>query len=392
MTPTEFQRAESVFHDVLAVPESERQVLLARLCGGDAALKRKVEALLATDAKASSTLRGAVEQGLRESFADVVQGEIGTRIGPYLLVRAIGEGGMGSVYQAIRADGEYLHTVAIKLLHKEAETDETRRRFRAERQMLATLNHPNIASLLDGGQTTDGRPYLVMEFVEGDPLLTFCHQRQLPVDERLRLFRQVCDAVHYAHQRHIVHRDLKPGNILIAGAGTAKLVDFGIAKAMLPELVSGEGTFTKGPMRYLTPAYASPEQIIGAAVSPRTDVFALGVVLYELLTGRSAFGAEARSPMELHSAICREEPVPATQIAPGLPPEIDAIIARCVKKDPGSRYASAAELKADIDRLLAPASAAPPRRSRGVSVAAAFAAGCVAGGLVMAGVLTLLGR
>lgn len=384
MSPDLFQRADEVFNTVVEAPLAERPALLERLCAGDAELWRAVQGLLSSLEGASVTLRGAVEAGLKQSFADVSQGEIGTRAGPYLLVRSIGSGGMGSVYQAIRADGEYLHTVAVKLLHKETENEDNRRRFRAERQMLATLNHPNIAALLDGGQMEDGRPYLVMEFVEGEPLMEFCQKRSLDFDERLRLFRQVCDAVHYAHQRHIVHRDLKPGNILVAGAGTVKLVDFGIAKAMLPELVSSEGTLTKGPMRFLTPAYSTPEQITGGAVSPRTDVFALGLVLHELVTGRVAFGEGAKAPLDVHTAIVQSEPVHPSSL--GAPAVIDAVVARCLKKDPAGRYASAAELEKEIERLLARRASLPAVVAGGrdwQSLGAAAIAGSVVTGLLI---------
>src|SRR5690606_15593938 len=202
------------------------------------------------------------------------------RIGPYRLVQRIGEGGMGTVYRAARADGQFEHEVALKLIHRNADTAERQRRFLTERQILARLHHPHIARLYDGGVTDEGAPYFAMEYVEGQPIDAYCDTQRLPVEARLDLFTQVCDAVQYAHRNLVVHRDLKPGNILVTQHGRVKLLDFGIAK-----LLDDDADFTTQTAMPMTPAYASPEQMGGGTITTASDVYQLGVVLYELLTG-----------------------------------------------------------------------------------------------------------
>ena len=220
-----------------------------------------------------------------EPGSDSVERLPGRRIGPYRILREIGHGGMGTVYLAERADGQYRKRVAIKLVNPHLGTAEILRRFRNERQVLAALDHPNIARLLDGGTTEDGRPYLVMEYVEGVAIDTWCDSRKLAVRDRLKLFRKVCAAVQYAHDQQVIHRDIKPGNILVTTDGTPKLLDFGIAKVLNRELSAEtlETTIGSGPM---TPEYASPEQVRGERIGPASDIYALGVVLYQLLTGQ----------------------------------------------------------------------------------------------------------
>src|SRR5574341_69028 len=212
--------------------------------------------------------------------------KVGRQVGSYKLVREIGRGGMGAVYLAVRADREFRQRAAIKLVKRGMDTDFVIRRFRNERQILAALNHPNIARLLDGGTTTDGLPYFVMEYIEGMPIHRYCDTHRLAVAERLKLFRQVCAAVAYAHEQQVIHRDIKPGNILVTGDGTPKLLDFGIAKILDPDLAADTLNPTATAMRLMTPDYASPEQARGEQVTDATDQYSLGVLLYELLTGR----------------------------------------------------------------------------------------------------------
>src|SRR5207253_391487 len=222
----------------------------------------------------------AVADGLKVFMDGSKDALAGSRIGPYKIIREIGRGGMGTVYLAARAD-DFEKRVAIKLIKRGMDTDEILSRFRNERQILANLDHPNIARLLDGGTTTDGLPYFVMEYIEGQTIDEYCEARKLATAERLQLFRMVCGAVHYAHQNLVVHRDLKPSNILVTPEGVPKLLDFGIAKILSPT-----GGLETTLIHALTPEYASPEQLRGQAVSTASDVYSLGVVLYQLLTGQ----------------------------------------------------------------------------------------------------------
>ncbi len=240
---------------------------------------------------------------------------LGRRLGAYRIEREIGRGGMGAVYEASRADNEFNKRAAIKLVKRGMDTDFILRRFRKERQILAALDHPHIAGLLDGGTTEDGLPYFVMEFIEGQPLYSYCDTQQLNINERLKLFRSICDAVHYAHQKQVVHRDIKPSNVLVTSDGVPKLLDFGIAKLLNPELA---GDITHDPtataMRLMTPEYASPEQVQGAPTTPSTDVYSLGVLLYELLTGHRPYRLVNRAPHEIARVICEEAPAPPSII------------------------------------------------------------------------------
>src|SRR5678809_220364 len=222
---------------------------------------------------------------------------------------------MGAVYEALRADNEFHKRAAIKLVKRGMDTDFILRRFRTERQILAALDHPHIARLLDGGTTDDGLPYFVMEFIEGQPLYHYSDAHQLNISERLKLFMSICDALHYAHQKQVVHRDIKPSNVLVTSEGVPKLLDFGIAKLLDPGLV---GDITHDPtataMRLMTPEYASPEQVQGAPTSPTTDVYSLGVLLYELLTGHRPYRLDNRAPHEIARVICEESPTPPSII------------------------------------------------------------------------------
>src|SRR5207244_1216088 len=230
-----------------------------------------------------------------------------SRVGPYKIIRELGRGGVGSVYLGERDDDQYRQQVAVKLIRRGMDTDFVVRRFRNERQILAALDHPNIARLLDGGTTEKDRPYLVMEYVEGLPVDHHCDQHTLNTEQRLKLFQRVCAAVHYAHQHLVIHRDIKPTNILVTKEGVPKLLDFGIAKLLQSETSEGL-TITAPEQRTLTPEYASPEQVQGLRITTASAVYSRGVVLYKLLTGQSPYGFKTRTPHELARAIVETEP------------------------------------------------------------------------------------
>lgn len=274
--------------------------------------------------------------------------QAGTRIGPYKIVRELGHGGMGAVYLAERDDEHYRQQVAIKLIKPGLGGDAIRRRFRNEMQILAEFSHPNIARLLDGGETVDGVPYLVMEYVEGRPIDVFCDQEQLATEERLKLFATVCVAVQYAHQHLVIHRDIKPGNILVSNEGLPKLVDFGIAKLLDQD--RSEATATAMP--FMTPHYASPEQVRGVAVTTATDVYSLGVVLYELLTGQLPYRFKSSVAHEVAKAICDDEPRRPSTTQKRLDADLDNIVLMAMRKEPQRRYATAEQFAEDIGRYL----------------------------------------
>jgi non-specific serine/threonine protein kinase/serine/threonine-protein kinase len=294
----------------------------------------------------------------------------GQRFGSYQIIREIGRGGMGKVYLSARADDQFKKRVALKILRSEFTDPEILSRFRHERQILATLSHPNIATLLDGGTGQSGEPYLVMEFIEGTPLDLYCDSRNLSISERIVLFQQLCSAVQYIHQNLIVHRDLKPSNILVTPDGVLKLLDFGIAKLLKPELMATIVDATGADHRIMTPAYASPEQVRGETIATTSDIYSLGVILYELLTGRRPYRLRTSAAHELARAVCEEEPEkPSTAIgrtANGSPQET------AVWEEIGRRRSSAPEklqrrFKGDLDNILLKAMRKEPRR-RYVSV------------------------
>ncbi|MDY7093298.1 MAG: serine/threonine-protein kinase, partial [Acidobacteriota bacterium] len=299
MDPDRWRLVREIFDAAVALPASERLSFVQEQCAGDPALVEEVESLLCSHEEAGTFIdRPAVEgvEGLEALTTDSPgMPPPGTLVGRYRLERLLGSGGMGSVFLAVRADDEYRQQVAVKLLRSDLMTPELAHRFRSERQILADLDHPNIARLLDGGTTDDGRPYLVMEHVEGEPLDLYCDRRRLSTAERLRLFQKICAAVHFAHQSLVVHRDLKPGNILVTEAGEPKLLDFGIAKL----LDSGGDAPTLGAtgtgLAPMTPEYASPEQVRGESITTASDVYSLGVLLYDLLTGHRPYYWHRRS-------------------------------------------------------------------------------------------------
>lgn len=379
----QWQQIEKLFYEAMELPSEEREAFLRQACAGDEELHREVQALLAANQDAQSFLDAPVPMPPHSgTFSPTLimphpaaktgaTVESGSRIGAYRLICEIGRGGMGAVWLAERADGQFYQQVAIKLLHAGSENEEVIRRFRHERQILASLDHPNIARLLDGGTTEDGRPYFVMEYIEGLPIDEYCRQHQLSVDDRLRMFRRVCAAVHYAHQNLVIHRDLKPSNIAVTEDGTPKLLDFGIAKLIQPDLSRSYDTLSG--VTPMTPAYASPEQVRGEKLTTASDVYSLGVVLYELLTGRSPYRLKAQSFGELMRAVIEQEPErPSTAItrADETPPtnpitiepteklrrrlsgDIDSIVLMALRKEAPARYGSVEQFSEDLRRYL----------------------------------------
>jgi len=339
-----------LFERALAADPGERAAVLDAC--GDPAVRREVESLLRADEQAA---------GFLDLPLPAAGDAADARIGPYRLVRPLGEGEVSTVHLAVRDDDAYHQRVAIKLIRPGMDSGQILQRFRQERQILASLSHPNIARLLDGGSTPAGQPYFVMEYVDGEPLDAHCEHHQLSVVRRLELFGQVCQAVHFAHRNLVVHRDLKPSNILVDADGTPKLLDFGIAKLLDPErgLESGLGRAelrvepTATVARLMTPHYASPEQVRGRPVSTASDVYSLGVVLYKLLTGRRPYELASLSLSDIERVVCETAPPPPSQIARGrLPRDLDNIVLMAMRKEPERRYASAQELADDVRRCL----------------------------------------
>ena len=342
-----------LFERATELTPGERTAFLTQACGGDSELLEELTLLLAADAAAESETFWQHSALRNEVIAERGgQREIGEIIGNYRLVERIGQGGMGSVYRAVRIDAAYDKSVAVKLIDGLFQSTEVINHFRAERQILANLEHPNIARLLDGGARADGLPYLVMEYVEGISPYEYCRAHQLSTAERLRLFRQICSAVHFAHQHMVIHRDLKPANILVTEEGSPKLLDFGIAKVLNPDPLRAGDELTQAGMLKFTARYASPEQIRGEAVTTASDVYALGVILYELLAGHSPYGDNERALHEMMSAVCEEEPSRPSVWAPRLKGDLDNIILRAIRKAPLQRYASVDQFSEDILRYL----------------------------------------
>jgi eukaryotic-like serine/threonine-protein kinase len=346
-TSERWARVKELFDLALEREAGERAAFLAGVCEGDEALRAEVETLVRSHEDAGRFLVTGQPGGFLERGEGEPSG-VG-RAGPYWLLDLIGRGGMGDVYRAVRDDDHFKKIVAVKLVRPDAVSDVVLGRFRAERQILAGLEHPGIARLLDGGATEDGRPFLVMEYVEGTRIDAYVASRRLNTRVRLELFRSVCAAVQYAHQNLVVHRDLKPANILVAPEGTPKLLDFGVAKLLDPAL-AGEATATL--FAPLTPAYASPEQVRGESITTASDVYSLGVVLYELLTGRRPHVFLESGPLALQRAICEQEPDRPSLVARSLPADVDHIVLKALRKEPAHRYATAEALAEDVRRHL----------------------------------------
>ena len=353
---------KGVLAEALELDTGPQREFLDEACAHDADLRAQVDILLAHKVDTGDdAMEACVADAarFRMDADDQRATRIGNRIGVYRIVRELGHGGMGTVFLAERDDEHYHQQVAIKLINPGLGGETIRRRFRNEMQILADLNHPNIARLLDGGETADGVPYLVMEYVEGSPINRYCKEHNLSTEQTLRLFCTVCDAVQYAHQHLVIHRDIKPGNVLVTREGFPKLVDFGIAKLLDHGRSVSEATATVMP--FMTPEYASPEQVRGLSVTTTTDIYSLGVVLYELLSGRLPYRLKSRVPHELAQAICDQEPerpstttvaVPASKPRKRLAGDLDNIVMMAMRKEPQRRYATAQQFAEDIQRHL----------------------------------------
>jgi serine/threonine-protein kinase len=342
---SDWARHQEVFTVAAELSPAERSRYLDAACDPHPALRESVDAWLAT-LDDDATLNHIVGQAASRVL-DGGQPRVGGRLGNYQLTGIAGRGGMGIVYRAIRADDLYRQEVAIKVASQGLLTPAGLQRFLDERQILASLDHPNIARIMDGGSTPDGAPYLVMEFVSGKPIQVWCDEARLGVRERVILFIQVCRAVEHAHRQLVVHRDLKPDNIFVTADGTPKLLDFGIAKVLSPKSLGIDAALTADLERLLTPLNASPEQVLGQAITTSTDVYQLGVLLYQLLTGRSPFKISTARMGEMEELICRTAPP-----KPDVNEDLDGIILHAIEKEPARRYASVSELANDLERYL----------------------------------------
>jgi len=374
-----WQQIQALFDQVVDAPPAEQAARLATACESDGDLKRSVESLLASDRSTEDPLINAISEAAESLLVEHQDRLVGTRIGNYRIVSILGHGGMSTVYRGERDDAKYEQTVAVKVLHHAALHPRLRSRLHSERHILATLDQPSIARLIDSGELEDGTPYLVMEYVDGETIDTYCDTRTLFVRERLELFVRVCAAVQYAHRNLVVHRDIKAANILVMNDGMPKLLDFGIAKLLAPESMRHTVPVTRLQERILTPENAAPEQVLGRSITTATDIYALGVLLYQLLTGRSPYRLMSYSQLQLERAICMDDPMRPSQIVlaklgaetdadrsklsdrRGLSPQrlrarlsgdLDAIIAMAMRKEPDRRYPSVEALADDISRHL----------------------------------------
>jgi Tol biopolymer transport system component/serine/threonine protein kinase/Tfp pilus assembly protein PilF len=401
MNQERWQKVEEIFNAAVELSPQERASFISQSCRDDSKLREQVERLLKADEQAEGFIESPVPMShitrLFDTTVIEMQGDelIGSVIGQYKLIKEIGRGGMGAVFMAERADQEFFQRVAIKLIKRGMDTDFILKRFRNERQILANLNHQNIARLLDGGTTEDGLPYFVMEFIEGAPLTKFCDEKRLTINERLKLFLRVCAAVQFAHENKVLHRDIKPGNILVTKEGVPKLLDFGIAKLLDPELAFDTLEPTATAMRLMTPEYASPEQVRGETVTTATDVYSLGVLLYEILTGHRPYRFPSRLAHDVARVICEEVPIRPSnavvkteksfnskenqtvlitpeevcrnrrttnqELQQELRGDLDNIVLKALIKEPNLRYTSVEDFVNDINRHLEglPVSAKP---------------------------------
>jgi len=366
VTPRTWDQVSRLFHEALSLDPPAREALLQRTAASDPKLADQVRSLIASHEEAGDFLEAAPFPAFQAPVAP------GDRLGPYRIVEEIGRGGMGIVFRGVRDDEHFTKEVAIKLIGPGPRSQELMQRFRAERQILALLDHPHIARLIDGGTAPDGSPYLVMEHVTGVPLVAYCDRNKLDIEARLQLFLQVCDAVQFAHQHLVVHRDLKSENILVTAEGSPRLLDFGIAKLISQEEGRAAGTVTAPMHRLLTPDYASPEQVRGEPVTVASDVYSLGVVLYELLTGSRPLHFETRTPEAIYHVVTEQEPAPPSatvarsrseetaslrdltvrRLQRRLSGDLDYITLKALEKDAARRYGSVEQLGRDIRRYL----------------------------------------
>ena len=372
-----WEEIDALFQEALDLGSEEWGPFLESRCAGDAELKAAVESLLSADQGSGAFLEGsaqemvpeALEAAVRHSVPRAPQDRVGERIGAFRIVRHLGRGGMAGVYEAERVEGDFDQRVAIKFLRRGLDTEDFVRRFLAERQILSSLEHPNIARLVDGGTTAGGLPYLALEYVDGVPITDYCDDGQCTLEERLGLFIQVARAVQHAHTNLVVHRDIKPSNILVNADGRVKLLDFGIAKLLDPDAGPADAPLTRTGLRPLTPGYASPEQVLGGAITTASDVYQLGVLLFRLLTGERPHGA-SRVEASLEDTISRAQPrlpsetvrrAPGTAAALGtsaarlsrrLRGDLDTIILKALRKEPDRRYGTALEMADDVERHL----------------------------------------
>lgn len=361
MTPERWRRIQQLFEEASALPAGDRTDWLVERCGGDRTLAQEVQEMLDADAGGATLLDNVgaaaleyVEDRHEVTVSALSSGDL--RAGPYRLISQLGRGGMGTVFLGERDDGMYEAQVAVKVLHPGLDTSFFLKRFQRERQALARLQHPNIARILDSGTMSRGQPYIVMELVRGVPITRYCKDRQLGIEEILRIFLDVCRAVSHAHERFVVHRDLKPGNILVEPGGVPKLVDFGICK-LIEDRGGSVDTLTGAGL--MTPEYASPEQVRGQVITTASDTYALGAVLYELLTGRPPHLIRKVNPASLMMAICETPVTRPSQAARdrdragALAGDLDLVLLRALEKDPAHRYPTAVALAEDLRRVLA---------------------------------------
>ena len=353
-----WDRIQEIFLEAADLRPSERAAFLDRMCAGDPDARAEVESLLRADATGESAVCAAIESEVASMLNE--SSHVNARLGSYLLLKEIGRGGMGTVYLAERADGQFRKQVAVKMVRPGMDTEFILARFRRERQVLARFDHPNIGRLLDGGTATNGTPYLVMEYIDGDWITRYCESKALDVEQKLLLFLRVCSAVHYAHLQFVVHRDLKPGNILVDSRGEPKLVDFGICKLLYRDSEGDRNetvTLGTGP---LTPHYACPEQIRGEPVTIASDVYSLGAVFYELMTGVRPHVFPEPTPQAVEKVVCEGDTIAPSEaarqnnerLAARLRGDLDTIILQAMRKEPARRYETVERLAEDIRRHL----------------------------------------